>query len=342
MYHKGKFLPVGGTWVEMDCNVPSGESLVRQFLYGQTFFEKEFGRPCSEFWLPGKVFTSVFLAVTHFLPHKDTFGYAAQLPQIMKLAEVSYFLTQKLSWCQFNKFPHHTFYWQGLDQSRVLTHFPPTDTYNAQLNISDTFFHLKNFKEHERSNHSLMLFGNGDGGGGPTEQMLENAQLLRNCDGLPILDDLKPVGFNSAHKEKDSKNKKSHKKQETQIVHGVESFYTIAENTSEDLAVWVGELYFELHRGTYTSQAKHKLGNRQSEILLGDLEKLCSWTSVNFPDYKYPFETIEELWKLLLLNQFHDALPGSSINECYVVNIVLNLPHKGDFESNLEFLTGFR
>jgi alpha-mannosidase len=124
MAAKGQFVPIGGTWVEMDCNIPSGESLIRQFLYGQRFFAKEFGKPCNEFWLP------------------DTFGYAAQLPQIIRGCGIEYFLTQKLSWCQFNKFPHHTFYWEGLDGTRVFTHFPPTDTYNAQANVKDTLFRI--------------------------------------------------------------------------------------------------------------------------------------------------------------------------------------------------------
>ena len=146
----GQFIPVGGTWVEPDCNLPSGESLVRQFLYGQRFFESEFGQRCREFWEP------------------DVFGYSGALPQIMKLAGIDYFLTQKLSWNQFNKPHSHTFLWEGIDGSRILTHFPPADTYNSLANVEEVLYNVSNFKDHERANESYLLFGYGDGGGGPT------------------------------------------------------------------------------------------------------------------------------------------------------------------------------
>ncbi len=259
---EGRFIPVGGAWVEPDCNLPSGESLVRQFLYGQQFYQAEFGLTSREFWLP------------------DTFGYPAALPQIMRGAEIEYFLTQKLSWNQFNKPPMSTFYWEGLDGSRVLTHFPPTDTYNGIATVEELLKGLGNFKDHERSNASLYLFGFGDGGGGPSAEMLERLNRVQDVDGLPRVQIAPPLEFFE------------------QVSH-------------DDLTVWVGELYFELHRGTYTTQAANKKNNRQSELLLRDVEFLAALV----PDY--PSEQLEKLWKKVLLNQFHDILPGSSIHEVY-------------------------
>eukprot|EP01116_Phalansterium_solitarium_P008232 TRINITY_DN2178_c0_g1_i3.p1 TRINITY_DN2178_c0_g1~~TRINITY_DN2178_c0_g1_i3.p1 ORF type:complete len:1036 (+),score=353.53 TRINITY_DN2178_c0_g1_i3:2026-5133(+) len=267
---KGQFVPLGGTWVEMDCNIPSGESLVRQFVVGQRFFQAEFGKRCNVFWLP------------------DTFGYAAQLPQIIRGAGIEYFLTQKLSWSQFNKFPHHTFIWEGLDGSQVLTHFPPTDTYNAAANVKDTVFHLKNFKDKERCNESMMVFGHGDGGGGPVPIMLENLSRLRDVDGLPKIQMRNP-----------------------------EEFFERCTADAKDLSIWVGELYFEYHRGTYTTQARNKLYNRRSELLLRNIEFLSVAAGI-----EYPADKLLELWKLVLLNQFHDVIPGSSINEVYADSAV--------------------
>jgi hypothetical protein len=165
----GQFVPVGGTWVEPDCNVPSGESLVRQFLLGQRFFKKEFGAYCNEFWNP------------------DVFGYSGALPQILRKAEIGYFLTQKLSWNQFNRPANSTFLWEGIDGSRVLTHFPPSDTYNAIVTVEELLKHYRDFKENDRASESLMLFGYGDGGGGggPTEEMLERLRRVQNVAGLP-------------------------------------------------------------------------------------------------------------------------------------------------------------
>jgi alpha-mannosidase len=162
----GQFVPVGGTWIEPDCNIPSGEALVRQFLLGQTYFQKEFGVRCKEFWNP------------------DVFGYNGQLPQIMRLAGIDRFLTQKLSWNKFNKPQHHTFNWQGIDGSEVLAHFPPADTYNAEAKVQELRKNAKDYKDHDRGQHSLMLFGYGDGGGGPVKRMLETIRRagdLRDC-----------------------------------------------------------------------------------------------------------------------------------------------------------------
>ncbi|MCG2785201.1 MAG: alpha-mannosidase [Anaerolineae bacterium] len=267
--HAGQFIPVGGTWVEPDCNIPSGESLVRQFLYGQRFFEAEFGLRCQEFWNP------------------DVFGYSGALPQIMKLAGIDYFLTQKLSWNQFNKPASHTFLWEGIDGSRILTHFPPADTYNSLANVEEVLYSVSNFKDHERANESYLLFGYGDGGGGPTPAMLEQLRRMADVDGLP----------------------------RTQIRSPHEFFARCAADLKDSL-VMVGELYFELHRGTYTSQARNKKFNRQSELLLRDVEMLSALALVT-RGLAYPANALQKLWKLVLTNQFHDIIPGSSIGEVY-------------------------
>lgn len=154
-----RFIPVGGCWVEMDGNLPGGESFVRQILYGQKFFMENFGKACAEFWLP------------------DTFGYSAQLPQLLALGGMKRFVTQKLSWNLVNKFPHNTFWWRGIDGTRVLSHFPPGDTYCMQVTVEDTLKTVNSFRDKGRSNDALMLYGHGDGGGGPDRDMLE--RLIR-------------------------------------------------------------------------------------------------------------------------------------------------------------------
>jgi alpha-mannosidase len=265
----GQFLPVGGTWVEPDCNIPSGESLVRQFLYGQRFFAAEFGARCAVFWNP------------------DVFGYSGALPQIMHLSGIRYFLTQKLSWNQFNKPASHTFLWEGIDGTRVLTHFPPADTYNAMADVKEVLFNVSNFKDHERANESYMLFGFGDGGGGPTNGMVEQLRRMADVDGLP----------------------------RTQM-RAPDAFFARCEADLKDPLVVTGELYFELHRGTYTTQARNKLQNRRAEQLLHDTEILCALAHA-LQNRAYPQAQLQTLWQLVLLNQFHDIIPGSSIAEVY-------------------------
>ena len=265
----GQFIPVGGTWIEPDCNIPSGEALARQFLYGQRYFQKEFGITCREFWNP------------------DVFGYNGQLPQIMNLAGIRRFLTQKLSWNRFNKPHHHTFMWQGLDGSEVLAHFPPADTYNAMANVKELRENAKNYKDHDRSRHSLMLFGYGDGGGGPTKRMLETLRRARDLQGLPR-----------------TKMRTS------------DEFFTLLEKDCTNRPRMIGELYFEYHRGTYTTQAATKRNNRKCEFLLHDVEFLAACAS-KLARAKYPQQELDHAWKILLLNQFHDILPGSSITQVY-------------------------
>ncbi|KAJ2367801.1 Glycoside hydrolase, 38 vacuolar alpha mannosidase, partial [Coemansia sp. RSA 2610] len=266
----GQFIPIGGTWVEMDCNLPSGESLVRQFLLGQRFFKEHFGHACEVFWLP------------------DTFGYSSQLPQIVRLAGAKYFFTQKLSWNNINKFPHTTFRWIGLDGSSVLTHMSPAETYTAQCVPDELLGSVKKHKDIAYSNESLYLYGNGDGGGGPLEEMLERLERMRDVDGLPRVKHAHPNDF----------------------------YQRVAEREHE-LVEWTGELYFELHRGTYTSQARTKKYNRQAEQLLRDAEMLSAVAQHAARGFAYPKEELARLWKVVCLNQFHDVIPGTSIEAVY-------------------------
>lgn len=257
----GQWNPVGGMWVEADMNLPSGESLARQIVFGQRYFTEKFGAPSTEVWIP------------------DVFGYPAGLPQLFVAGGMDRFVTQKLSWNKQNRFPHHTFRWEGLDGSRVLTHFPPVDTYNAEITPGEVAHSIKRFQDHAWSSVSLMPFGHGDGGGGPTREMLERAHRLAESDPQATLE----IGTPS------------------------EVFDAIEREATYGAAVpvWRGELYFEMHRGTLTSQLRTKLGNRRCERLLVEAE-LWAATLGRPAD-------VDELWKEVLTQQFHDILPGSSI-----------------------------
>jgi len=262
----GQFVPVGGMWVESDTNMPGGEAMARQFVEGKGFFLSEFGTECQEAWLP------------------DSFGYSAALPQIVKAAGSRWFLTQKISWNQTNRMPHHTFNWEGIDGTRLFTHFPPVDTYNSDLSGRDLAHAERNYRDHGRGTVSLVPFGFGDGGGGPTREMLAAAARTADLEGSP------KVRIGSA-----------------------ESFFRQAEEDYQALPVWVGEMYLELHRGTYTSQARTKKGNRRSEHLLREAELWCATAAVRTNAFEYPAAELKRLWQLVLLQQFHDILPGSSI-----------------------------
>ena len=275
---KGTFQPIGGSWVEHDTNMPSGESLVRQFLYGQRFFEGHFGERCTTFWLP------------------DTFGYSSQLPQLCRLAGMSRFFTQKLSWNNINNFPHTTFNWVSLDGSQVLCHMAPAETYTAEAHFGDVKRSVTQHKSLDQDNTSLLIFGKGDGGGGPTFQQIEK---LRRCRGISD-----NVGLLPRVKMGDS----------------VDDFFARLEKKATEgtkYITWYGELYFELHRGTYTTQAKMKRNNRKSEIMLHDIEYLATLATLKESSYKYPKKDIDDMWENVLLCQFHDCLPGSSIEMCY-------------------------
>jgi alpha-mannosidase len=261
----GQFVPVGGMWVESDSNMPGGEAMARQFLEGKSFFLEEFGVECLEAWLP------------------DTFGYSAALPQIVKAAGSRWFLTQKISWNQVNRMPHHTFHWEGIDGTRLFTHFPPADTYSSEISGQELAHAERNYRDHGRGTMSLLPFGYGDGGGGPTREMLAAARRTADLEGSPR------VRLGSAA-----------------------DFFAHAEEEYPALPVWVGEMYLELHRGTYTSQANTKRGNRRSEHLLREAELWCATAAVRMGT-PYPAAELKRLWQLVLLQQFHDILPGSAI-----------------------------
>jgi alpha-mannosidase len=261
----GQWEPVGAMWVEPDCNMPSGEALVRQLLYGKRFFLKEFGYETKDVWLP------------------DVFGYPATLPQLIAEAGCEYFLTQKLSWNEVNKPAHHTFIWEGIDGTRIFTHFPPADTYNGDFSAGQVVRSAANFKDVDSSSRSLYLYGWGDGGGGPEPDMIEAARRLRNLEGAPRVELERSIDF-----------------------------FKKASTEAHDLTTWVGELYFELHRGTYTSQSRTKRLNRLAEQALREAE---TWSVA--AAHGYPEGELEVAWKRLLVNQFHDILPGSSIDWVY-------------------------
>ena len=261
----GQFLPVGGMWVEADTNMPGGEAMARQFVAGKRFFLDNFGVETEEVWLP------------------DSFGYSAALPQIIKASKSKFMLTQKPSWNQTNTMPHSTFAWEGIDGTRVLTHLPPVNTYNSDLSGSDLSRAERNYAEHGKGTMSLVPFGWGDGGGGPTREMLAAAHRTGSLEGSPAVRIDSPAAF-------------------------------FAEAAAEyaDLPVWSGEMYLELHRATYTTQARTKQGNRRSEHLLREAELWAATATVQ-TGVEYPYDELEELWHLVLLQQFHDILPGSSI-----------------------------
>ena len=261
----GRFVPVGGMWVESDTNLVGGEAMARQFTYGKRYFLDRFGIECEEVWLP------------------DSFGYSAALPQIASAAGFRWMLTQKISWNKVNAFPHHTFWWEGIDGTRMFTHFPPVDTYNSDLSGVELAHAVANFRDKGHSSHSLVPFGWGDGGGGPTREMIARARRTADLDGSPRVSIRPPADF-----------------------------FRDAEAEYPDAPVWVGELYLEIHRGTYTSQARTKQGNRRSEHLLREAE-LWSATAAVRDLLPYPYDRLDRIWKTVLLQQFHDILPGSSI-----------------------------
>ncbi|TFC82057.1 alpha-mannosidase [Cryobacterium sp. TmT2-59] len=261
----GRFVPVGGMWVESDTNMPGGEALARQFVTGKRFFIEEFGVEPLEVWLP------------------DSFGYSAALPQIMVAAGSRWFLTQKTSWNETNLMPHHTFRWEGIDGTQIFTHFPPVDTYNAQLSGEEPARAERQYAEKGAANTSLVPFGWGDGGGGPTEEMIAAARRTASLGGSPTVELSTP-----------------------------RRFFEAAEAEYPEPPVWSGELYLEFHRGTYTSQARTKRGNCRSEHLLREAELWACAASVS-SGAEYPYDALEQAWQTVLLQQFHDILPGSSI-----------------------------
>lgn len=281
---EGRWEPEGGMWVEADTNLTSGESLVRQFIHGKRFFKEEFGVDNRICWLP------------------DVFGYSGALPQIMKKSGIDYFMTTKLAWNQFNKFPYDTFRWRGIDGTEILSHLITTldvgqdeknffTTYNGRLHPDAIMGGWKRYQNKAINNDILISYGYGDGGGGPTRDMLETSERMeKGIAGLPRVRQAFARTYFDELKER------------------------VAGNAR--LPVWEGELYFEYHRGTLTSMARNKRSNRKAELHMMDLELLAVLAQGKIA---YPASALDRMWKGILINQFHDILPGSSIHEVYEV-----------------------
>lgn len=277
----GKWEVTGGMWVEADCNIPSGESLVRQFLFGTRYMKEHFGVECSVLWLP------------------DVFGYSWALPQIIAKSGLKYFMTTKISWSQYNRAEYDTFMWRGLDGTEVLTHFitategstPRFYTYNGTLTPAFAKWTWEHYKQKDINDELLIAYGWGDGGGGPTKEMIETGKRMQELPRVP------EIRFGKAE----------------------DFFQRLAARVEGQprLPVVDGELYLEYHRGTYTSQARTKKNNRKSEVLLHDLELFSCLASQCVAGFAYPQQAINDNWKIVLRNQFHDILPGSSIHEVY-------------------------
>lgn len=264
---EGRYEPNGGVWVECDCNITSGESMIRQFLWGQRFTRKHFGYTSNCFWLP------------------DTFGYSAAIPQIMKGCAVDYFLTTKISWNDTNEFPYDTFYWQGIDGTKVFTHF---NTTHHHPDVADVCANInKGIKQKSVTDKRMLTYGFGDGGGGPQFEMAEMARRITDLEGAP---------------------KTSYKL--------VGDFMKELESSCVSPNTYRGELYLELHRGTLTNQHTIKRNNRKAEYALRDLEIATVADAVK-KNVAADSKDIAPLYETLLLNQFHDILPGTCINKAH-------------------------
>ncbi len=258
---EGRYEPNGAVWVECDCNVPSGEAMARQFIYGQRFTRSEFGYTSDCFWLP------------------DTFGYNAAIPQILKHSGVKYFFTTKLSWNDLNVFPMGSFYWKGIDGTKVLCHLGSINSMPDPKTITQVYTHVTNRRIEKMR---LAAYGYGDGGGGPTYGMLEYLRRVIDLEGMPVLE----------HS-------------------SVSRFMRKLESESQSLPIFDGELYFEMHRGTLTKMHEVKRLNRYAEMALHDLELVLCAAGI------FKCDELEKYWKTLLINQFHDILPGTSIPKVY-------------------------
>lgn len=279
---QGRWEPSGSMWVECDCNVASGESIIRQILVGKNFFKKEFGYDNDFLWLP------------------DVFGYSWAMPQILKKSGIDTFMTTKISWNDTNRMPYDTFLWRGIDGTEVTTHFITTTdsgssyyTYNGDTSPRSVKGVWDNYSNKDLNKDLIISYGYGDGGGGPNRDMIETAACLNKIPGLPR------VTFESG----------------TQYFNRLNR--TLKENPMDGyIPVWDGELYLEFHRGTYTSQAYNKKMNRKMEYALRNIE-IESVISSAFLKGSYDYDSILEAWKIVLCHQFHDILPGSSIHEVY-------------------------
>ncbi len=268
---EGRFIPVGGMWVESDNMIPAGESLIRQITFGKRYFKEHLGVDPRGIWLP------------------DSFGYTGSWPQIARRAGFDWFLTQKISWNDTTKFPHHSFMWEGIDGTRILTHFPPSDTYCSWMSMHELMYSQSNFLDKDLSRNAILLYGFGDGGGGPTREMTARIRRDHDLAGAPKIEFGTPDQlFDRVHKD-------------------------IVDDAQGETPVFKGELYLELHRATLTAQQDMKRGCRQEESMLRVAEYLCAVARIKNPHYVYPREELDRIWKTLLLNQFHDILPGSAI-----------------------------
>lgn len=283
---EGRWEIGGGMWLEADCNLTSGESLVRQFLFGTRFMRQEFQVESTYLWLP------------------DVFGYSWALPQILRKSGFDTFMTTKISWNQFNRMPHDTFNWRGIDGSEVLTHFitTPDDweeansffyTYNGLITPQTVKGAWEGYQEKEANQELLLSYGYGDGGGGVNREMLEMRRRLEDMPGLPHVKTGRADEY-------------------------FQRLQTTFKETDRYVHTWDGELYLEYHRGTYTSQAYNKRMNRKLELLYRETEWLGSLAAVMKGDWSgYRQESLNEGWTIILRNQFHDIIPGSSIKEVY-------------------------
>ncbi len=263
----GRWEPNGGMWVEPDCNITSGEAMIRQFLYGQASTQKWYGYRSDAYWQP------------------DVFGYSAAIPQIMRGCGVDYFLTTKLSWNDTNPFPYDTFRWRGIDGTEVIAHFNTIHSWPDPKTLSDQW---KRVLHKDVQDRRLSSYGFGDGGGGPQDEMIEITRRVVDLEGCPRARHISVSEF----------------------------MHSLEQDLGANLPIWSGELYLELHRGTLTSIHGIKRGNRKSELALRDAE--WAWALASTENAAYPADRLEDLWKLLLVNQFHDILPGSSITEVNV------------------------
>ncbi len=293
--HEGRWETEGAMWLEADCNLASGESMIRQILFGKRFFKEEFGTVDNRvMWLP------------------DVFGYSAAMPQILKKSRIDYFMTTKIGWNEVNQIPNDTFYWKGIDGTEILTYFITTHdyitdpelnkrrtaetTYNGRQNANQIMGCWQRYQNKDINDNVLTCFGFGDGGGGATVQMLEESRRLSSrLPGCPTVRNSHALEFFEGL-EKRLKGKKVPK--------------------------WNGELYLEFHRGTYTSMARNKKFNRKCEIRNQDAESFSAYAFLKKITDSYPYEDLKKCWKTVLLNQFHDILPGSSIEDVYTDSLI--------------------
>lgn len=288
---EGRWEVDGAMWLEADCNLTGGESLVRQIIKGHRFFLEEFGKESKSLWLP------------------DVFGYSAALPQILKKSGIPYFMTTKIAWNQYDQLPNDTFIWKGIDGSEVFAFMPTTTDYDKDQGLNISFSDTRNtttytgivnpnmalgtfkrFQNRDLTEDTLMLFGFGDGGGGPTKEMLESAERLKyGIPGIPKI------------------------RQEFEQDYFDRTYEKIHDLT--DMPTWDGELYFEYHRGTLTSMARNKRSNRKNEILYTQMETASCMAGIEKDEQLQ--NVLDKGWDILLINQFHDIVPGSSIKPVY-------------------------